>query len=573
MKQKLLTILLLLCIGLIITSCHIRSPISSESVDMTISDTSSIDTSSTTTDMTFRPGNELYGMLSITGEVVVQPQYNDLGLFSEEGLARYQDRNNGLWGFVDVTGAEVISAQYENANNFSEGLSAVEVEGQYGFIDTSGTMVIETQFEEVIGGFIFDCCIIKNGSKEGIIDKTGKIIVEPQYLSIDLYCENYFIVQFEDKLYGIIDQSGEIMAEGYASWIYAVTETGYFFVYQESGFHLMYDFDGNKCFASFVYAYDRSQKIHDESLVVVSPDGAKWGLFDLSKGEYIIEAEYDSIDYQPGNEYAQTFLYDPDYFTGAVNVTTGQDILNCNNMFIKEEYGYILYADANYDMGVVDSLGQTILPAVYQQIIATPLGEFFVIKGNRYYVIDSEENTLKEFKDLYLCDYAASIDVWSFEYTGLEPIEELRISGFLDGSFDTIVDHEYFYFSVNGDGLVISQSYPNPNDIFTTPVIVSEDNLLGEYRFINSSGYAEGWYSNISWFPDQGVLVVQDVDGRCGLVSYDGTILFALQFCHIFTNSESIKPWIESTWNKIYEYEEYNASEYLIYSVEVESID
>jgi len=560
MKFKLLTILLLLYVGLMVTSCQGNGSISSESSEITIPDTSPVETSSITPDIIYYAGNELFGMISVTGEVIIQPQYNYLDLFSDEGLARFQDRENGLWGYVDKNGLEVISAQYIDANNFSEGLAAVKVDGLFGFVDVTAMIVIEPQFEGVVEGFLFDRCIISKDGKQGIIDQTGKIIVEPQYLSIDLYCENYFIVQFQDHSYGVIDRSGEIMAEDYVTRIYAVTDSGFFFVYQKSGFHFMYDFDGNKSYALYIYDSDRSQRIHDDSLVVVSPDGEKWGLFDLSKGKYTIEAVYDNIEYQPGNEYAQTFLEDPHYFTGAVNIATGQVILNCNNMYIKEEYGYILYADENYDMGVVDSLGQTILPAVYQQICATPQGDFFVIKGNRYYLIDSEGNTLKEFKDLYLCDYAASIDVWSFEYTGLEPIEELRISGFLDGSFNIIVDHEYFLFSVNNNGLVSQLTYPNPIDVSTTPVIVREDNQLGEYRFINSSGYAEGWYSSISWFPDQGVLVVEDIDGNCGLVSYDGTVLFALQPCQIFTNSD-------------YEYDSYNDSDYLIYSVEAESVD
>ena len=503
-------------------------------------------------------------MLSVTGEVVVAPKYEYLDLFSAEGLARFED--HGLWGFVNEQGQEVISAQFEDANNFSEGLAAVKVDGLYGFIDVTGKMVIEPQFEGVEGEFKYGCCVISENGKQGIIDKFGMIIVKPQYLEVNLYCTNYFIVQFEDQSYGIIDRAGNVVTDSCYTKIFAVTDSGYFFVFQKNSSNKMYDFNGNMHYVSPPYSYDRSQKICDDSLIKVSPDGEKWGLFDLAKENYIIEAVYDDIEYQPGNMYALTYINHAQYSVSAVNIVTGQDIIS-GKKYVKEEYGYFIYADENYHMGVVNASGQEILPAIYKQVCASPQGEFCVMKGNKNYVINSEGKTVKEFNNFFVCEYIDSINCWTFQYSGLDPVEDLRISGLLDGSFSTMIDHEYFYFSVNGKGLPISQAYPNPIDISTMPVVVCEDNSLGEYRFINSSGYAEGWYTNISWFPDQGVLVVEDIDGKCGIVSYDGTVLFRLQQCHIFTNPDNNESINKTNWNIKYQYDSYNDSNYFIYTV------
>jgi hypothetical protein len=65
---------------------------------------------------TYAPGTELFGMLSVTGKVVIEPKYENLDLFSEEGLARFED--HGLWGFVNEQGKEVIPAQYEVVKSF-----------------------------------------------------------------------------------------------------------------------------------------------------------------------------------------------------------------------------------------------------------------------------------------------------------------------------------------------------------------------------------------------------------------------------------------------------------------------
>ena len=50
---------------------------------------------------TYAPGTKLYGMINVTGDVVVEPQYEYLDLFSDEWLALFED--HGLWGFVDKT--------------------------------------------------------------------------------------------------------------------------------------------------------------------------------------------------------------------------------------------------------------------------------------------------------------------------------------------------------------------------------------------------------------------------------------------------------------------------------------
>ena len=116
-------------------------------------------------------------MLSVTGDVVIEPQYNYLGLFTQENLARFQDYETGLWGYINESGEEVILAQYEDAQDFSEGLAAVKVDGLYGFINVSGEMVIEPQFEGVGSEFAYERCVIQSGGMQGVIDQTGVSIV------------------------------------------------------------------------------------------------------------------------------------------------------------------------------------------------------------------------------------------------------------------------------------------------------------------------------------------------------------------------------------------------------------
>lgn len=282
----------------------------------------------------------------------------------------------------------------------------------------------------------------------------------------------------------------------------------------------------------------------------------------LKTKEYIVDPIYDEIEYQPGDMFALTFEYEPSYNQGAVNIVTGQVILECNNAYVSEEYGYIIYVNKEYNMGVVDYDGQTILPAIYKQIHASSEGEFFIIDDNgQACVINSEGIVQKKFENLYLVDYFGSVNVWSFEYADLAPQEtDFRISGFMDASFNLIIDHEYYDF-----GLTIGKYLYTPFNS-KAPVPVVEDNPLGEYRFVNSSGYADGCYTKFAWIKEQGVLVVEDNSGKCGLLSYDGTVLFGLQECHILINPQD-ETLISTNWNASNLNNSYNTTKYLIYTV------
>ena len=313
MKRK-LTILLLCLLTLLACSCskHMAKAEATEDTENSTTESEVPTPTATpkpipTPRSRYIPGDDLYGMLSVTGDVVIEPQYNYLGLFTEENLARFQDYETGLWGYINESGEEVIPAQYEDAQDFSEGLAAVKVDGLYGFIDVSGEMVIEPQFEGVGSEFAYERCVIQENGMLGVIDQTGVSIVKPQYKSIEMYCESYFIVQSSEGEYGIIDRDGEVVVEYQDSEIYAVTDSGYYFVSGSDieNRDLMCNFTGNQYYVNKYHPEYILWQIHSDSKVVFSPDNALWGMIDLENGEYIFDPIYKSIFYTPGDNYAQ----------------------------------------------------------------------------------------------------------------------------------------------------------------------------------------------------------------------------------------------------------------------------
>ncbi len=97
-----------------------------------------------------------------------------------------------------------------NLTGCSNDLFLIDI-GKYGYIDKSGKIVINPQFEEAYDFSKEGLALVKLSDKYGYIDKSGKIVINPQFE--DAYSfgeEGLAIVKLSDK-YGYIDKSGKIV--------------------------------------------------------------------------------------------------------------------------------------------------------------------------------------------------------------------------------------------------------------------------------------------------------------------------------------------------------------------------
>ena len=80
---------------------------------------------------------------------------------------------------------------------------------QSGYIDRTGKIVISPQFNEA-HWFEDGLAVVKIGSKFGFIDKTGKIVINPQFDQANWFEEGLSVVNIGDK-WGYIDKTGKIV--------------------------------------------------------------------------------------------------------------------------------------------------------------------------------------------------------------------------------------------------------------------------------------------------------------------------------------------------------------------------
>jgi hypothetical protein len=89
------------------------------------------------------------------------------------------------------------------------GLLPVHVNGKYGFIDKTGKIIIHPQFDWA-RDFKEGLAVVKIGGKYGAIDKTGKVVSKPQFDEYPVFNEGLTPVEIGGN-WGYIDKTGKVV--------------------------------------------------------------------------------------------------------------------------------------------------------------------------------------------------------------------------------------------------------------------------------------------------------------------------------------------------------------------------
>jgi hypothetical protein len=110
--------------------------------------------------------------------------------------------------YIDRGGQVVIDgSKYQSVRSFSEGLAAVHSANQgWGFIDKTGSMIIQPQFADV-RDFSEGMASVQIGGSWGVIDKTGRVIIAPQYDGVNSFSEGVAVAYQRNEVY-FIDPAG-----------------------------------------------------------------------------------------------------------------------------------------------------------------------------------------------------------------------------------------------------------------------------------------------------------------------------------------------------------------------------
>ncbi len=271
-----------------------------------------------------------WGYIDHKGKYVINPQFEDAGLF-RCGLARIEN-SDGKIGFINEKGNYVILPNYIDATPFSSDVAfVVEEGGHITCIDKKGNEKFKLQeakrakwFTEGLAAFV------NKDGKWGFVDKSGEIVINPQFDNVHPFREGLAAVCNKDGQWGFIDKSGALVinyqfeqvddfSEGLAAFSNG-DKCGY--VSKKGEYAINPQFDGAFRFHSGKAAVSQGKLV---------------GFID-KKGQYVINPQFDIV-------------IDPTFMDGLAAVSSGDKA-----GFIDEKGKYVINPQFEYTYPFIDGL-------------------------------------------------------------------------------------------------------------------------------------------------------------------------------------------------------------------------
>lgn len=157
---------------------------------------------------------ETYGFLDRQGKVVSEEKFSYVKFIYKDIAAVKKDY--GQYFLTRIGGGRVGDMYFVDISEFKDDYAVVEIKGKYGVIDYTGKIVIPVEFVKIRdyqNGFFVASKVGRNGDiMYGLIDKNGETVIDFEYSDIVGPSEG-FITYKIGNLYGIMDLSGRIVLE------------------------------------------------------------------------------------------------------------------------------------------------------------------------------------------------------------------------------------------------------------------------------------------------------------------------------------------------------------------------
>ena len=141
------------------------------------------------------------------------------GVFSD-GLASVAKKDGSgdlLWGYINASGEQVIDCKYSKASPFAHGFAVVCLDGNYLLIDQTGREYeAAAKFDRIYFPGSTGYARVSSDNMMGLIDKDGKVLVQPEYSTVNYLPPDMAVVERKDGdngKWGIIGFDGSTVVD------------------------------------------------------------------------------------------------------------------------------------------------------------------------------------------------------------------------------------------------------------------------------------------------------------------------------------------------------------------------
>ena len=356
--------------------------------------------------------------------------------------------------------------------------------------------------------FSYQYFVLYSGDKAGVIDRTGKTIIETKYEDIFIpnQSKDVFFANIDEDTYKILNKDGKEIFKNFEEVAYLETSEPTELVleknvlrYKENNLYGLIDLEGNKIIEPI---YERISSLTNKpGNLLVKKDGL-FGVLN-SKGQEIIEAKYNSI--------------------------VGDD-------FCLEAYGYALSGyivsiktDTGIMYGYIDYEGNELLKTEYETINRVleydDKDDIYLIVRN-----NGKKGVFKNGKQIINFDYQ---NINYADKSNIFIVEKFGKYGFFTNKGNEILSPKYTKYAIAGNYISVEKEGENKlfdlngnlinTDTYLSMIEIENSSYFiaikedGYYSVISKEFQREGNYTFISYAFDD-LFIVTNEEGKAGVL-------------------------------------------------------
>lgn len=405
-------------------------------------------------------------------------------------------------------------------------LAKVEVDGSPAIIDLDGNYVVRPGIYEKIDfeDFSEGMCPVTRGGKEGYIDIYGNEVVPCQWEYVTKFERGFGRVNIQSRednrhLCGLVDKTGKVVIPPEYSYVETVRNSD---LIKTSGPKCLYNFDGELLIKNLYEIYPASS---EGRLIVIGNHG---GYYFVDEKGNKCSKRFDDVNPYSGG-YASVRLYNGIKEPISAYLDSEGNILRLDQYdWLGSFYadGYACVSRGFNQTGVINSKFEEVIPCVYDNI-SSLLGKYLFIDGiakvkkNGEYAIINPKNEIVvpfgKYRDFHMLT-GNVIEATTFYK------EERK-----DKRGNRIIISTYVIIDKEGNQLS-DQEYEDIFDFYKGFAVVRNEDMYG---IIDSQGkevipckyiYDEFTRMDIKDFVDYGVVRIKK-NGKWGLLNRKGELI------------------------------------------------
>ena len=300
--------------------------------------------------------NDKYGIINQKGYILVDIEYDEItadGFYDMETQYRYDGyivankTDMGYrYGYVFHDGKQILDLLYNDLKRITnisdeEPYLLVAENGRYGVMKKS-TQIISNEYQSISYDASNNIFVVQKGQKYGVMDFSGKQIIECKYPQIDVKGRNIYVTK-DDNMVEVYDTSGNLTNMS--------SDVIYIDIPEKDDYSIrIQTIDQNTTYQICKEGEDDVQEEYqyieylENDLFVASKSGGNLGIIDLN-GDVKTEFKYSSIQIIPNTDLIQ--MVNTDNITVDFADKTAKIITQMANVTITNNEHFIKLSNSN----------------------------------------------------------------------------------------------------------------------------------------------------------------------------------------------------------------------------------